>query len=65
LIATHSMSALALVRGGVNDSTAFFNFIAGEIASGALVLLLGFGLLLISNEITLLNQYAFQAPFNL
>jgi cytochrome c-type biogenesis protein len=29
------------------------------------LLLLGFGFLLISNEITLLNQYAFQAPFNL
>jgi hypothetical protein len=29
------------------------------------VLLLGFGFLLISNEITLLNQYSFQAPFNL
>jgi cytochrome c-type biogenesis protein len=29
------------------------------------LLLLGFGFLLISNEITLLNQYSFQAPFNL
>jgi hypothetical protein len=29
------------------------------------LLLLGFGLLLVSNEITLLNQYSFSAPFNL
>ena len=29
------------------------------------LLLLAFGLLLLSNEITLLNQYSFQAPFNL
>ncbi len=29
------------------------------------LLLLGFGFLLLSNEITLLNQYSFQAPFNL
>jgi cytochrome c-type biogenesis protein len=29
------------------------------------LLLLGFGFLLVSNEITLLNQYSFQAPFNL
>jgi cytochrome c-type biogenesis protein len=29
------------------------------------LLLLGFGFLLISNEITLLNQYSFEAPFNL
>ena len=32
---TDYYGALALVRGGVNDSTAFFNFIAGEIASVA------------------------------
>jgi predicted metalloprotease with PDZ domain len=30
---TDYYGALALVRGGVNDSTAFFDFIAGEIAS--------------------------------
>jgi len=32
---TDYYGALALVRGGVNDSTAFFNFIANEIASVA------------------------------
>ncbi len=37
----------------------------GVIQIVAGVLLLGFGLLLISNEITLLNQYSFAAPFNL
>jgi predicted metalloprotease with PDZ domain len=30
---TDYYGALALVRGGINDSTGFFNFIAGEIAS--------------------------------
>jgi cytochrome c-type biogenesis protein len=42
----------------VNRRMRIINMVAG-------VLLLGFGLLLISNEITLLNQYSFQAPFNL
>ncbi len=42
----------------VNRRMGIINMVAG-------VLLLGFGLLLISNEITLLNQYSFQAPFNL
>ena len=37
----------------------------GVITIVAGVLLLGFGFLLISNEITLLNQYSFAAPFNL
>ena len=37
----------------------------GVITIAAGVLLLGFGLLLISNEITVLNQYSFQSPFNL
>jgi cytochrome c-type biogenesis protein len=37
----------------------------GMITMVAGILLLGFGLLLISNEITLLNQYSFQSPFNL
>ncbi len=32
---TDYYGALALVRGGINDSTGFFNFIAGEIASVA------------------------------
>jgi cytochrome c-type biogenesis protein len=42
----------------VNRRMGIINIVAG-------LLLLGFGLLLISNEITLLNQYSFQAPFNL
>jgi cytochrome c-type biogenesis protein len=42
----------------VNRRMGVINIVAG-------VLLLGFGFLLISNEITLLNQYSFQAPFNL
>jgi cytochrome c-type biogenesis protein len=42
----------------VNRRMGVINIVAG-------LLLLGFGLLLISNEITLLNQYSFQAPFNL
>jgi cytochrome c-type biogenesis protein len=42
----------------VNRRMGVINIIAG-------LLLLGFGLLLLSNEITLLNQYSFQAPFNL
>ena len=42
----------------VNRRMGVINIVAG-------LLLLGFGLLLLSNEITLLNQYAFQAPFNL
>jgi cytochrome c-type biogenesis protein len=37
----------------------------GVITIVAGLLLLGFGFLLISNEITLLNQYSFSAPFNL
>jgi cytochrome c-type biogenesis protein len=46
-----------LIR-AVNRRMGVINIVAG-------VLLLGFGFLLISNEITLLNQYSFQAPFNL
>jgi len=42
----------------VNRRMGVINIVAG-------LLLLGFGLLLISNEITVLNQYSFQAPFNL
>jgi cytochrome c-type biogenesis protein len=42
----------------VNRRMGIINIVAG-------LLLLGFGFLLISNEITLLNQYSFQAPFNL
>jgi cytochrome c-type biogenesis protein len=42
----------------VNRRMGVINIVAG-------LLLLGFGFLLISNEITLLNQYSFQAPFNL
>jgi cytochrome c-type biogenesis protein len=42
----------------VNRRMGVINIVAG-------ILLLGFGLLLISNEITLLNQYTFQSPFNL
>jgi cytochrome c-type biogenesis protein len=42
----------------VNRRLGIINIVAG-------VLLLGFGLLLLSNEITLLNQYSFQSPFNL
>jgi cytochrome c-type biogenesis protein len=42
----------------VNRRMGVINIVAG-------ILLLGFGLLLISNEITLLNQYSFQSPFNL
>jgi cytochrome c-type biogenesis protein len=42
----------------VNRRMRVINIIAG-------LLLLAFGLLLLSNEITLLNQYSFQAPFNL
>jgi threonine/homoserine/homoserine lactone efflux protein len=42
----------------VNRRMGIINVVAG-------ILLLGFGLLLISNEITLLNQYSFQSPFNL
>lgn len=42
----------------VNRRMGVINLVAG-------LLLLGFGFLLISNEITLLNQYSFQAPFNL
>jgi cytochrome c-type biogenesis protein len=42
----------------VNRHMGVINIVAG-------VLLLGFGFLLVSNEITLLNQYSFQAPFNL
>ena len=42
----------------VNARMGVINIVAG-------LLLLGFGFLLISNEITLLNQYSFQAPFNL
>lgn len=46
-----------LIR-AVNRRLGIINIVAG-------ILLLGFGFLLISNEITLLNQYSFQAPFNL
>lgn len=42
----------------VNRRMGVINIVAG-------VLLLGFGFLLISNEITVLNQYSFQSPFNL
>jgi cytochrome c-type biogenesis protein len=42
----------------VNAHMGVINVVAG-------LLLLGFGLLLVSNEITLLNQYSFSAPFNL
>ena len=42
----------------VNRRMGVINIVAG-------LLLLGFGFLLISNEITVLNQYSFQAPFNL
>ena len=42
----------------VNRRMGIINVVAG-------ILLLGFGFLLISNEITLLNQYSFQSPFNL
>jgi cytochrome c-type biogenesis protein len=42
----------------VNRRMGIINTVAG-------ILLLGFGFLLISNEITLLNQYSFQSPFNL
>ena len=42
----------------VNRRMGMINIVAG-------LLLLGFGFLLISNEITLLNQYSFAAPFNL
>jgi cytochrome c-type biogenesis protein len=42
----------------VNRHMGVINIVAG-------LLLLGFGFLLISNEITLLNQYSFSAPFNL
>jgi cytochrome c-type biogenesis protein len=46
-----------LIR-AVNRHMGVINIVAG-------LLLLGFGFLLISNEITLLNQYSFQAPFNI
>ena len=49
---------LQTVIRAVNRRMGVINIIAG-------LLLLGFGLLLLSNEITLLNQYSFQAPFNL
>jgi cytochrome c-type biogenesis protein len=42
----------------LNRRMGIINIVAG-------LLLLGFGVLLISNEITVLNQYSFQAPFNL
>jgi cytochrome c-type biogenesis protein len=42
----------------VNARMGIINIVAG-------ILLLGFGFLLVSNEITVLNQYAFQSPFNL
>jgi cytochrome c-type biogenesis protein len=42
----------------VNRRMGVINVVAG-------LLLLAFGLLLLSNEVTLLNQYSFQAPFNL
>jgi cytochrome c-type biogenesis protein len=42
----------------LNRRMGIINIVAG-------ILLLGFGFLLISNEITLLNQYSFQSPFNL
>lgn len=42
----------------VNRRMGVINIVAG-------ILLLGFGFLLISNEITVLNQFSFQAPFDL
>jgi cytochrome c-type biogenesis protein len=42
----------------VNRRMGVINVVAG-------ILLLGFGFLLVSNEITVLNQFSFQAPFNL
>ena len=42
----------------VNRRMGVINIVAG-------LLLLAFGFLLVSNEITLLNQYSFQSPFNL
>jgi cytochrome c-type biogenesis protein len=42
----------------VNRRLGIINIVAG-------ILLMGFGFLLLSNEITLLNQYSFQSPFNL
>ena len=42
----------------VNRRMGVINLVAG-------VLLLGFGFLLVSNEITVLNQFSFQAPFDL
>jgi cytochrome c-type biogenesis protein len=42
----------------VNARMGAINIVAG-------LLLLGFGFLLISNEITVLNQYSFSSPFNL
>jgi cytochrome c-type biogenesis protein len=42
----------------VNARMGIINIVAG-------ILLLGFGLLLVSNEITLLNQYSFSSPFKL
>jgi cytochrome c-type biogenesis protein len=42
----------------VNRRMGLINIVAG-------LLLLGFGFLLISNEITVLNQYSFSSPFNL
>jgi cytochrome c-type biogenesis protein len=42
----------------VNRRMGVINIVAG-------VLLLGFGFLLLSNEITVLNQFSFQAPFDL
>ncbi len=46
-----------LIR-AVNRHMGVINIVAG-------LLLLGFGFLLISNEITLLNRHSFQTPFNL
>jgi len=57
LVAAMADRLQGLVR-AVNRHMGAITFVAG-------LLLLGFGLLLISNEITLLNQYSFQAPFNL
>ncbi|MBJ7610516.1 MAG: cytochrome c biogenesis protein CcdA [Candidatus Dormibacteraeota bacterium] len=42
----------------INRRMGIINAVAGA-------LLVGFGLLLVSNEITLLNQFSFQSPFNL
>lgn len=42
----------------VNRRMGIINIVAG-------LLLMAFGFLLVSNEITLLNQYSFQSPFNL